>query len=188
MPAWAAILDSSICYADWAESAIYVSYIYGGHTTYGLEMRTWNNKGFSGSSTSVFVSSVVESNLRCCFHESNWFIALLRHSRFANASMHQPMRAPATCTRCIAQRTKIYRDVAVKQWFWTFGYVAVDFARKRTRDRCIHRGMENLPWRSDALTSTVTSTIHWTIYIRIACNKAENFSRNILLLTSATVK
>ena len=63
-------------------------------------------------------TSAVESSLRCCFHESNWFIALLRHSRFANASMHQPMRAPATCTRCIAQRTKIYRDVAVKQWFW----------------------------------------------------------------------
>ena len=40
----------------------------------------------------------------------------------------------------------------------------------------------------DALTSTVTSTIHWTIYIHFACNKAENFSRNILLLTSATVK
>ena len=46
------------------------------------------------------------------------FIALLRHSRLADASMHQPMRAPATCTRCIAQRNKIYRDVAVKQWFW----------------------------------------------------------------------
>ena len=29
-----------------------------GHTTYGLEMRTWNNKGFSGSSTSVYDSSV----------------------------------------------------------------------------------------------------------------------------------
>ena len=28
--------------------------------------------------------------------------------------MHQPMRAPATCTRCIAQRTKIYRDIAAK--------------------------------------------------------------------------
>ena len=30
-----------------------------GHTTYGLEMRTWNNEGFSGSSTSVYDSSVV---------------------------------------------------------------------------------------------------------------------------------
>ena len=29
-----------------------------GHTTYGLEMRTWNNKGFSGSSTSGYSSSV----------------------------------------------------------------------------------------------------------------------------------
>ena len=30
-----------------------------GHTTYGLEMRTWNNKGFSRSSTSVYDSSVI---------------------------------------------------------------------------------------------------------------------------------
>ena len=29
LPAWSAILDSSICYAYWAESAIYTSYIYG---------------------------------------------------------------------------------------------------------------------------------------------------------------
>ena len=28
-------------------------------TSYGLEMRTWNNKGFSGSSTSVYGSSVI---------------------------------------------------------------------------------------------------------------------------------
>ena len=34
-----------------------------GHTTYGLEMRTYNNKGFSGSSTSVYDSSVTREFL-----------------------------------------------------------------------------------------------------------------------------
>ena len=32
--------------------------------------------------------------------------------------------------------------------------------------------------KNNALASTVTSTIHWTICIRIACNTTENFSRN----------
>ena len=30
-----------------------------GNTSYGLEMRTWNNKSFSASSTSVYTSSVI---------------------------------------------------------------------------------------------------------------------------------
>ena len=55
----------------------------------------------------------------------------LRQSKFANASMNQLMRAPATCTRCsITQWTKIYCEVAVKQWFCD---VAVDLARKRAQ-------------------------------------------------------
>ena len=38
-----------------------------GHTSYGLEMRTKNNKSFSANSTSVYVSSVSSATIKHLF-------------------------------------------------------------------------------------------------------------------------
>ena len=49
-----------------------------GHATYGLEMRTRNNKGFSGSSTSVYDSSVSQASVNM---ESDFTNIFLTHRK-----------------------------------------------------------------------------------------------------------